>query len=88
MDFLGGLFRNGFRMLHSLVRQWIHVRRQSTRSYGRVSHVFHVFDVPVVVQRQVRGQTVQIAVLVPLLRLRSLASLSWRSCRFPWSLPL
>ena len=47
-------------------------------------HTFSVFDVPVVVQRQVHGQTVQFAVLVPLLRLRSLTSLSWRSCRFPW----
>ena len=68
--FLG--FRKYFRIQHSLVRQWIHVRRQSTRSYGRISHVF---DVPVVVQRQVHGQTVQIAVLVPLLRGR------WHPCR-------
>ena len=45
-----------------------------------------VVDVPVVVQRQVRGQSVQYAVLVPQLRSpRSLTSLSWRSCRFPWS---
>ena len=28
---------NGFRMLHSLVRQWIHVWRQSTRLFGRIS---------------------------------------------------
>ena len=81
--FLG--FRKYLRIQHSPVRQWIHVRRQSTRSYGSISHVFHVFDVPVVMQRQVRGQTVQVAVLVPLLRLKSLALLSWRSCRFSWS---
>ena len=78
-------FRKYLRIQHFPVRQWIHVRRQSTRSYGSISHVFHVFDVPVVVQRQVHGQTVQVAVLVPLLRLKSLALLSGRSCRFSWS---
>ena len=44
-----------------------------------------VVDVPVVVQRQVRGQTVQIAVLVPQFRYRwSSTSRSWCTCRFPW----
>ena len=38
-----------------------------------------VDDVRVVVLRQVQGQTVQKAVLVPQLRSRSLTSLSWRS---------
>ena len=78
--FLG--IRKYLRIQHSLVRQWIHVRRQLTRSMEEFHTFFHVFDVPVVVQRQVHGQTVQIAVLVPLLRSRSLASLSWRKCRF------
>ena len=58
--FLGVCFRKYLRIQHSLVRQWIHVRRQSTRSYGSISHVFHVFDLPVVLQRQVHGQTVQV----------------------------
>ena len=31
MDFSGILFRNSFRLLHSLVRQWIHVWRHSMR---------------------------------------------------------
>ena len=41
MDFLGDDFWNYFRIQLSLVRQWIHVRRQSTRLWG-VSHIFYV----------------------------------------------
>ena len=40
--FMEDHFRNGFRNQYSLVRQWIHVRRQSTRLPGRISHVLYV----------------------------------------------
>ena len=33
---MGDDFRNGFRMLLSSVRQWLHVRRQSTVAFGRI----------------------------------------------------
>ena len=36
---LGDDFRNGFRMLLSSVRQWIHIRRQSTVAFGRIFYV-------------------------------------------------
>ena len=36
--FLGDDFWNGFRMLLSSVRQWLHVRRQSTVAFGRISY--------------------------------------------------
>ena len=35
---LGDDSRNGFRIQHSLVRQWIQVRRQFTRLVGKISH--------------------------------------------------
>ena len=39
---LGNDFWNGVCMQHSLVRQWIHIRRQSTGAFERISCVFHV----------------------------------------------
>ena len=33
---LGDDFWNGFRMQHSLIRQWIHIRRQSAVAFGRI----------------------------------------------------
>ena len=39
-NILGDYFWNGFRMQRSLVGQWIHVWRQSTRPFGRFSHVW------------------------------------------------
>ena len=38
--FLGDLFRNSFRMLHSLARQWIHVLRQLMRPFGKNFSLF------------------------------------------------
>ena len=40
MDFLGD--PRNVRIQLSLVRQWIRVRRQSTRLSGRISHVLYV----------------------------------------------
>ena len=37
MDFSAKSLQECFRMLHSLVRQWIHVWRQSMRFFGRIS---------------------------------------------------
>ena len=37
MDFSARSLQKCFRMLHSLVRQWIHVWRQSMRLFGRIS---------------------------------------------------
>ena len=39
MEFSGRSLQIVFRMLHSLIRQRIHVSRQSTRPFGRISHV-------------------------------------------------
>ena len=41
-DFWEMNFRNCSRILRSLVRQWMHVWRQSMRFFGRISHVFYV----------------------------------------------
>ena len=53
MDFPGDDSRNGFRIQHSLVRQWIHAWRQSTRPFGRISHVFLRDGIPVVAEMQI-----------------------------------
>ena len=38
MDFSGRWLPERFRTLLSLVRQWLHVRRQSTVAFGRISY--------------------------------------------------
>ena len=65
-------------MVFLLGRPW---RLRSCNSTGAV--LGSVDDVPVVVQRQVQGQTVQKAVLVPQLRSRSFPVVAQR--QVPWS---
>ena len=92
--FLGVHFRNGIRMQHSLVRQWIYVWRQSTRPFGRISRVLYVEVAGPVAGSMVQTvrRTMDIPQLlttvahVPVVRsYRSLTYLSWLGCRFPWS---
>ena len=48
---LGDDSRNGLRIQHFLVRLWLHVRRQSTVAFGRISFFFYVMDIPEVDSR-------------------------------------